>query len=141
MDGIAIFFPVFALAVWTGLVLLLVPIVRIRATLRRQVVADDFRLGESANVPPPVSIPNRNYMNLLEIPVLFYVACLVLYAVSGVTQSAVVLAWSYVALRVVHSAIHLTYNNVIHRVSVFAISNAVLAALWVVAGLQVFAGR
>lgn len=131
----------FTLATWTGLVLLLVPIVRIRATIRRQVVADDFKLGESAAVPPAVSIPNRNYMNLLEVPVLFYVVCLTLVAIAGVTPVAVMLAWAYVGLRLIHSAIHLTYNNVVHRVSVFAVSNAVLVALWVVAGSQVFAGR
>ena len=34
----------------------------------------DFRLGESANVPENIKLVNRNYMNLLELPVLFYVA-------------------------------------------------------------------
>ena len=45
MTGIAILVPVFALAVWTLVVLLLVPLVRVRSALRRQVVADDFRFG------------------------------------------------------------------------------------------------
>jgi len=141
LNSSAILLPVFALAAWTGVVLLLVFFIRVRAAMRRQVVANDFKLGESPAVPPAVSILNRNYMNLLEVPVLFYVVCLMLYAVSGVTPLAVVMAWSYVGLRLVHSGIHLTYNNVIHRVSVFAVSNAVLVALWIVAGYLVFAGR
>jgi len=141
LNSSAILLPVFALAAWTGVVLLLVFFIRVRAAMRRQVVANDFKLGESPAVPPAVSILNRNYMNLLEVPVLFYVVCLMLYAVSGVTPLAVVMAWSYVGLRLVHSGIHLTYNNVIHRVSVFAVSNAVLVALWIVAGYLVFTGR
>jgi len=39
-------------------------------------------------------------------------------------------AWLYVALRVVHSVIHLTYNRVMHRLIPFAISNVVLIAYW-----------
>jgi hypothetical protein len=34
-------------------------------------------------------------------------------------------------LRVIHSLVHLTYNNVIHRLSVFAASNVVLAGMWI----------
>ena len=41
-------------------------------------------------------------------------------------------AWLYVALRLVHSAIHLTYNKVRHRLIPFATSNVVLVVYWVV---------
>jgi hypothetical protein len=70
-------------------------------------------------------------MNLLEIPLLFYVACITLYVTRHVDAPAVWLAWAYVALRAVHSLVHLTYNNVIHRLVVFALSNVILLALWV----------
>jgi hypothetical protein len=90
-------------------------------------------------VPAHVSLPNRNYMNLLEMPVLFYIVCLLIYVTGGASQIMVIVAWLYVALRVVHSAIHLSYNRVIHRLIVFAASNFVLIALWVLAALKVFA--
>jgi hypothetical protein len=139
MNNPAILYPVFALALWTSLVLLLIPIARIRAARRREIVANDFKYGESPSVPPHVSIPNRNYMNLLELPVLFYVVCLLIY-VTGVTSATMVsAAWAYVALRVVHSAIHLTYNHVIHRLGAFALSNGVLVVLWMLAAVQVLA--
>lgn len=78
-------------------------------------------------------------MNLLELPVLFYVVCLMLYVTAGVSPLAVSLAWAYVVLRILHSIIHLTYNRVLHRLAAFAISNAVLAAIWVLAGVHVAA--
>jgi hypothetical protein len=134
---VEILYPVLALAAWTGLVLLLIPVARFRAGARREVTFDDFKLGESTSVSTSVSIPNRNYMNLLEAPMLFYVVCVLLFVTSGVTFRAVALAWAYVALRVVHSVIHLTYNRVQHRLLVFGISNGVLAALWVIAGVHV----
>ncbi|MDP1680687.1 MAG: MAPEG family protein [Burkholderiales bacterium] len=138
MNDPAILSPVFALAAWTGSVLLLIPFQRIRAAFRGEVTAADFKLGESSAVPSAVSIPNRNYMNLLEAPLLFYVVCLTLYVSATSSVSAIYLAWAYVALRVLHSAIHLTYNKVMHRMLVFAASNAVLVTLWVLAGLALF---
>lgn len=130
MKQAAIFFPVVALAAWTLTVLLLIPCHRIRAGLGGRLVPDDFKLGESARVPDDVRIPNRNLINLLEVPVLFYVACLSLHAAGHVDPIALALAWTYVALRVVHSVIHLSYNKVMHRLAVFAASNVVLLVIW-----------
>ena len=137
----AILQPVFALAMLTGLVLLLIPLVRIRAVQQRQIGLNDFKLGESAAVPEQVSLPNRNYMNLLELPLLFYVVCLLIYATGTSTALMVQVAWAYVGLRVVHSAIHLSYNHVFHRFMAFALSNVVLVVLWLLAATQVLGAK
>jgi len=130
MHSIQILLPVFALAALTFVVLLQIPIARFRAAARGKVTAHDFRLGESARVPAEVQLPNRNYMNLLELPVLFYVACLAMYVTDHGDAAACAIAWLYVGLRCLHSLIHLTYNRVVHRLLAFAISNVVLGALW-----------
>ena len=119
------------MALLTFLVLLRIPFVRLRAAFAGRVAADDFTLGESPRVPGDVSIPNRNYMNLLELPTLFYPVCLALLVLGKVDGADLTLAWVYVALRTVHSLIHLTYNRVVHRLLVFATSNVVLSVLWV----------
>lgn len=131
MNQAVIFFPVFALAGWTFVILLLIPYKRIKAVTRKQLVADDFKLGESKSVPPSVSLPNQNYTNLLELPVLFYVICLVLYVTSNVDVIALYLAWAFVGFRLIHSVVHLTSNNVFRRLIVFAVSAFVLMAMWV----------
>jgi len=125
-----IFLPVAALALWTLLVLGLVPIARFRAAAAGRVSAHDFKTGESAQVPPDVSVPNRAFMNLLEVPVLFYMACIVAFLTHHVEGRLITLAWIYVALRVAHSLVYLVYNNVMHRLAVFAISNFVVVAIW-----------
>ena len=71
-----------------------------------------------------------NFRNLFELPVLFHVV-LVLLAMTGLaTPFAMTLAWSFVALRVLHSAIHCTYNRVVHRFAVYIAGALVLWALW-----------
>ena len=139
LRNFAILYPMFALAAWTTIVLLMIPVVRIRAALRREVRSNDFRFGESAAVPGQVSLPNRNYMNLLELPMLFYVVCLILFVTAGTTNLAVAVAWAYVALRIVHSLIHLTYNRVVHRLAAFTAANVALVLLWVSAGVHLAA--
>ena len=127
----AILYPLIALVLWTFAVLLLVPRARFRAARAGVVKARDFVAGESERVPDDVRLPNRNYMNLLELPVLFYVACLTLYVTGKVEPWGLGLAWAFVALRIVHSLIHLTYNHVIHRMRAFALAVGVLLALWI----------
>jgi hypothetical protein len=130
LEKTSILFPMVGLAALTFAVLLLIPVRRFRAGMAGQVVFDDFRYGESARVPPEVVIPNRNMMNLLELPVLFYVACLAYFVTERVNDAGLFLAWTYVGLRLAHSAIHLSYNRVRHRLIAFAASNVVLIMLW-----------
>lgn len=125
-----IILPMAALVFWTLIVLTLIPIIRARAAFNGRVHVKDFRYGESASVPGDVSLPNRDYMNLLELPVLFYAACLVLLATNRVDPLMISLAWTFVAARVVHSLIHLTTNNVIHRLLAFACGVIIVLAMW-----------
>ena len=71
-----------------------------------------------------------NYSNLLESPVLFYVAILLTLILMVQDSIIVILAWAYVASRYLHSLIHISYNRVMHRFSVFIFSSFVLLAIW-----------
>jgi len=126
-----IFGPLGAMAFLTFVVLVIIPFRRIRASRAGLVRGKDFKFGESTDVPGHVAIPNRNYMNLLELPVLFYVVGLMYFVTGRVSMTALILSWAYVAARFVHSGIHLTYNNIMHRLAAFTVSNFILIALWV----------
>ena len=125
-----IFAPMGVMALLTFTMLGLIPVRRFRAAAAGHVTADDFKFGESNRVPGDVSIPNRNFMNLLELPMLFYVAGLMFYVTGKADAPVLAVAWTYVALRAIHSLIHITYNNVFHRLTVYALGNFVLGALW-----------
>ncbi|MCL2308885.1 MAG: MAPEG family protein [Proteobacteria bacterium] len=136
MKATSIFLPALVLMLWTLLVLVQVPIRRFSAYfLGRRVVADDFKYGESANVPADVSLPNRIFMNLVEVPVLFYALVLIAFVTNEVNQVTVGLAWLYVALRFAHSLIYFTYNRVVHRFAAFTASNLVVLAMIIYLGI------
>lgn len=72
-----------------------------------------------------------NFRNLFELPVLFYFALVVAVLTGQVSTVSLGLAWTFVLLRVVHSAIHCTYNKVMHRFMAYV---AGACALWALLG-------
>jgi hypothetical protein len=71
-----------------------------------------------------------NFRNLFEVPVLFYALVAFALATNQVPTWLVVGAWLFVILRLVHSAIHCTYNKVTHRFAAYMSSFLLLIALW-----------
>jgi hypothetical protein len=130
MNQTLILFPMLALIGWTFVVLGLMGWRRVAAVQAGRVHVRDFALGETAAVPPDVAVANRNYMNLLELPLLFYAVCLTYHVTRQADTVALALAWAYVALRLAHSAVHLSSNRVSRRLMVFGMSNLALLALW-----------
>ena len=72
----------------------------------------------------------NNYVNLYESPVLFYTAILLTLILMLQDNVLVALSWIYVISRYIHSFIHVTYNRVMHRLTIFIFSSFVLFALW-----------
>lgn len=83
-------------------------------------------------LPAPARFAAENYNHQFEMPVLFYVLCLAATFMKLGGEALVLCAWTYVALRVVHSIIHVTYNKVKHRFAVFALSGIVLIIMFVI---------
>jgi hypothetical protein len=81
-----------------------------------------------------------NFRNLFELPVLFYLALVVAAQAQLATTVVLVLAWLFVALRVVHSWIQCSYNKVMHRFQVYVAGGLVLWTLWGVLGYGLLRG-
>jgi hypothetical protein len=71
-----------------------------------------------------------NFRNLFELPVLFYAAVFVAMLTDLVTPISLALAWIFVVLRVLHSAVHCTYNRVMHRFLLYVAGALVLFTWW-----------
>ncbi|NZA27024.1 MAPEG family protein [Luteimonas sp. SJ-92] len=71
-----------------------------------------------------------NFRNLFELPVLFYFALASAALTGQATVAVQALAWAFVALRIVHSAIHCGYNKVMHRFRAYLLGALVLLLLW-----------
>jgi hypothetical protein len=81
-----------------------------------------------------------NFRNLFELPVLFYLALVVAALTAQAGTAVLVLAWLFVALRVVHSAIHCSYNKVMHRFLAYLAGGLALWALWAVLAVGLLRG-
>ncbi len=80
-----------------------------------------------------------NFRNLFELPVLFYLALVVALLTGHASTLVLALSWTFVLLRVVHSAIHCSYNKVMHRFYAYLASSLVLWLLWAVIGIGMLA--
>ncbi len=67
--------------------------------------------------------------NQFQLPVLFYVACLLALWL-GPTLLELVLAYAFVATRYVHAFIHVTTNNVVRRFAAYTAGLVVLCVFW-----------
>ena len=83
-------------------------------------------------------IISNAFHNQLEMPILFYVVVLIALRVEAVDGALVSLAWAYVGLRIVHALIHVTYNKILHRFWVYALSSLILIGLWGKVGSHLF---
>ena len=126
MRQTAIFGPFLAmmlltLAVWVFLFARRIPFIRANP----ETLSDPTLLARIA--PPAVASPSDNLKNLFELPVLFYALVLYLFATSQVDPTYVRAAWVFVAFRVLHSAVHCTFNHITTRFSVYLVA---ALALW-----------
>jgi hypothetical protein len=123
--------PVVALVGLTALVWCLMVVWRNLAFTRGQASERYFRALTSDAPAEWVERPARAYMNLLELPVLFYVACALMLVTGKFDGVQVALAWVFVATRGVHAFIHIGFNYVPLRFTAFLAGSVTLAVLWI----------
>jgi hypothetical protein len=123
--------PIVALVALTGLVWVLMVVVRNTAVFRGTASIGYYR-GYTGSAPPEwIERPARAFMNLLEVPVLFYLVCVLMLVTQRFDSTQVALAWAFVAIRAAHAAIHIAWNDVRVRFFAYLSGCLVLAALWV----------
>lgn len=86
--------------------------------------------------PEEVVKVSNNIANQFEVPVLFYVLCLVLYSINAVGIVAIVLAWLFALSRFAHAYVHIGSNYVPTRLRLFMLGCFVLIAMLTLAAWQ-----
>ena len=132
MTQAAIFGPFFATIFLTLVVWIYMYVRRIAFITRSKISPRELAApGALAKVSPAaVSNPSDNLKNLFEIPVIFYALALYLFATKQVDRMYVDAAWIFVAFRVLHSAVHCTFNLVILRFYLYLFASL---AVWFMA--------
>ncbi|GAB4213805.1 MAG: MAPEG family protein [Sandaracinaceae bacterium] len=129
--------PIVALAAWTMVMWAWMYATRLPAMRAARMKPDPTmpRGEQMALLPARVRWKADNYNHLMEQPTVFYPVALVLVLVSIDPTIDAALAWTYVALRVVHSLVQALVNKIEVRFVLFVLSSLVLIAMISRAGL------
>jgi hypothetical protein len=120
----------FALTIFS---LLLLSYSRVTSVKSGKVKAGYFKVYQNTGdlpLPEKMMRYSRHYNNLLELPILFYVGCLIAmqFQVAGLVE---VWAWFFVLARDLLSIVHLTSNHIILRMLSFSLNIISLCGLWI----------
>jgi hypothetical protein len=124
-------YPMFMMVFITLGILCLALAARVQSVITGQVKARSYKLMDAEVYPDNVIKTTRNFNNQFEIPVLFYIVCLLFLVLDIDSSLGLVLAWSFVFARFFHAVVHITYNKLYHRMFAFWMGNILVAALWV----------
>jgi len=103
---------------------------RIKAVKKDKMNPAFFSLNRGAKQPDYLIKVSQHYENLFELPLLFYVAIIIIYMTNHTDYLYLSLAISFVFIRYIHAFIHITYNNLVHRRNVFIIGTVILFVIW-----------
>ena len=137
--------PIVALVAWTLLIMAWMVLARF-AAMKRKGISLKGRVGGRGGaalegvVEDEVMWKAHNYMHLVEQPTLFYAIALTLAVGHAGGGYSAILAWVYVALRVVHSLVQTTINVITYRFILFGLSSLALFVL-VVQAIRMICGQ
>ncbi|WNC71641.1 MAPEG family protein [Thalassotalea psychrophila] len=125
--------PMITLMVLTAVVWVYMYILRLRYVIAHRISAQKLNSPEKIPelLPEKINRPANNLKNLFELPVIFYGLILLALITELNTPSITYLAWGFVGLRIIHSFIQCTNNNVMQRFKVYMLSAICLWALLV----------
>ena len=78
----------------------------------------------------PVVLTSKNLANQFQLPVIFYVLCLILASIDAVAMVTLAVAWVFVATRYVHAYVHVSTNYVPVRMRAFLLGALTLFVLF-----------
>lgn len=125
-------YPMFALIILTCVVAGYLLNMRIAAVKAGEMSLGSFRLNNNPDTPTKMLQASRNYSNLFEVPILFYTAGAISIALNINSPTINILSWVFFISRCVHSWIHVTNNNVIHRLQAFLAGNICVLLIWII---------
>jgi hypothetical protein len=131
--------PVVALVAWSLVMLIWMNATRLPA-LKRAGISLKGRVGSRTGgldgvVEDHVQWKAHNYNHLMEQPTIFYAIALSLALIGRDDGVTLLLAWGYVAARVVHSLVQATINLIPLRLTFFLIASFCLLGLTISAGI------
>ena len=136
MSNHQLIFPMLAMVLLTFSVLIRMFLARKKLVAKGHIDPTFFKLYQGATEPEASAKLARHFANLCEAPVLFYICCVAALALNVTGFAFLLLAWVYVAMRVVHTFIHTGRNRIWPRVYAYFASWLVLLSMWFLLAFQ-----
>ena len=136
--------PVVALVAWTIVMLVWMVVSRMPA-MKKAGIDLKTRVGSRPGaldgvVDEKAQWKAHNYIHLMEQPTIFYAIVFVLILLGASYPVNVWLAWGYVGFRILHSIVQATWNRIMARFILFALSTFCLIGLTVHAAAHLIRG-
>jgi hypothetical protein len=122
MTKFDLFYPAVLHMIFTLIIYAAVLVQRNLSVLKKKVSIKYYVNYTDGTATKEVITWGRHLSNQFELPILFYAAVIMHTMVGGVQALTVILAWGFLVARIIHSMIHMSYNNVVHRMAAFALS-------------------
>ena len=130
MDKILIIYPILAVVLMNFIVMFHMRYMISKAIKNRDVEYKYFKAYESS-APEYLLTSRHHYKNFFEIPILFYLLCLVLYMIDDVSAIDLWITWLFVVFKGIHSYIRITSNYVPYRAYSFFVCVFLLFGGWI----------
>jgi hypothetical protein len=127
------------LAQVTLAIVLYAMLVRVRFAVANDPTTDRSRLAyDQAAWPVKARLVSNAVMSQFELPVLFYAGAAFAFILGGVDWIVVILAWIFVATRIIHAIIHTGKNIVMQRFGAFLAGFIALIVMWAYMAVHAF---
>ena len=126
MQQISILLPVLTLAFWTFIIFAIMAPARFYFLRMKHPQTAAHTKNLKGLLPPWTERVADNYNHLFEQPVVFFAIALSIAVINNIEPLMIQLAWVYVALRVLHSIVQITFNFVPLRFTLFVTSWLIL---------------
>jgi len=128
----SLIYPIAFYVLYIFALFVVVAFVRVRGVKSGEIPLEYFSTYTGQGPPEWMVILGRHYDNQFQVPMLFLLTCVAaLHLPAGSDFAFLVLSWGFVISRLLHTAIHLSSNVVVHRLTAYALGWLLLMALWV----------
>ena len=130
-------YAMFAMVVLTFMVGIVAVVNRVKSVNNGSVKIKYYRTMDGQEVPEQLTKSTRCFNNMFEVPVLFYVVSTLFVILKTNSELVLLLAWVFVGFRIAQAIVHLTYNNVLHRMLMFWGAVISVLSMWVILLIEI----
>ena len=128
MTGFEMFWPLLAHVLLVFALYGLLRLRRLRLVAAGKMTEEDIRW--CTNEPPESRAVNNCIANQFQLPLFFYICCVLLFITEADNIAMVVAGWAFVASRYLHAIVHVTSNRLAWRFPLFMTGFVLLAGMW-----------